>query len=145
MLLQLPSTSWQYVIKYIDQEIMQSPGPSKGVMEGIVVVVLLIWEQTLPTRFACGERLWVLRWLRKVIRYWVVCQCGFCSFHGKDMLLMDVLLWVTEMGRFRVKQGNHLYSFPKSLRNMSQVGKKIADICICLCLYLQSCGAPDSA
>ena len=42
MHLQLPSTSWQYVIKYIDQEIMQSPGPSKGVMEGIVVVVLLI-------------------------------------------------------------------------------------------------------
>lgn len=48
------------------------------------------------------------------------------------------------MDRFRVKQGNHLYFFPKSLRNMSQVGKKIADICIYLCLYLQSCGAPDS-
>lgn len=60
------------------------------------------------------------------------------------MFLMDVGLWVTEMGRFRIKQGSHLYSFPKSLTNMSQVGKKIADICICLCLYLQSCGAPDS-
>lgn len=42
MLLQLPSTSWQYVIKYIDQGIMQWPGSTDVVMEGIVVVVLLI-------------------------------------------------------------------------------------------------------
>lgn len=42
MLLQLPSTSWQYVIKYIDQGIMQLPGPAEVVMEGTVVVALLI-------------------------------------------------------------------------------------------------------
>lgn len=60
------------------------------------------------------------------------------------MFLMDVGLWATEMGKFRVKQRNHLYSFPKPLRDISQVGKRIADICIYLCLYLQSYGAPDS-
>lgn len=48
------------------------------------------------------------------------------------------------MGKFRLQQGNHLYSFPKLPRNISQVKKKITNTCIYLCLCLQSCSVPGN-